>query len=118
MDGLRSAEDRSYRRQGDLPYPPEDVLYLLLLELQLQGIRQHLPPAAAAYAKMSAEWLDPLGRVAAKGGNEPFRPVFFVFAQPQIDDIAGHGVLDEDDLSVYAGDGLAFRRVVFYQDIG
>ena len=65
---------------------------------------------------MRAKWLDPLGGVFPEGGDMAFGPGFFIFREPDIDDIPGYRVLDENYLSVYPGQGLAFRGIVLDQN--
>jgi hypothetical protein len=118
VNGCGGAEDGADLRKGYLPDPLEDVHDLLLFVLQLQGIGQHLPAAAATNAEMSAKGFDPVGGILTKGGDKTFGPVFFVFRQLQVYDIAGDGILNEDDLTVHPGQGLAFRGIMLNQDIG
>ena len=67
---------------------------------------------------MSAKGLYPVGGLFTKGGDKTFSPIFFVFRQLQVYDIAGNGILNEDDLTVDPGQGLAFCSIMFNEDIG
>jgi hypothetical protein len=116
--GGGGAKDGADLRKGDLPDPLEDVCDLLLFVLQLQGVGQHLPAAAATNAEMSAKGLYPVGGILPKGSDKTFGPVFFVFRQLQVYDIAGDGIFNEDDFTVDPGQGLAFSGIMFNQYIG
>jgi hypothetical protein len=67
---------------------------------------------------MRAERLHALRGILAEGRHKPFGPILFILSQADIHHIAGHGILDEDDLSFHPRNGFTFRRVVLHKDIG
>jgi hypothetical protein len=67
---------------------------------------------------MRAEWFDPVGRILLKARNMPLRPIFFILGQPDVHDVSGDGIFDEDHFSVHPGQRLSFCRITLYQDIG
>src|SRR5580692_7410190 len=113
MDGLGGPRVGADGGKGYFADPPEVILNLLLFVLQLKRIRKHLPAAAAADAKMRAKRLDAFRGVFSKSDDLTFSPIFFIFGEPDIDDIARNGVLDEDYLPVHPGQGFAFCGIVF-----
>lgn len=90
--------------QGELADSGEVVVNLFLFVLQLFFVGKHLPLASSAYAEMAAEGFYAVVGVGMKANGTALGPVFFVFAEPDVDEVAGNGVFDEDDFAVCAGD--------------
>jgi hypothetical protein len=51
------------------------------------------------------------------GGDEPFCPIFLILGKPDVYDIPGYGIVDEQDLAVYAGQGFALGGIILYQNL-
>src|SRR5580692_2259734 len=112
MDVLRGAKDRADGRKSYFADPAKVILYLLLLVFQLKRIRQHLPAAAATNAKMRAKRFHPVRGIGTESGDLAFRPVLLIPGKPDIDNIPGYRVFNEDHFPVYAGQGFAFCGIV------
>ncbi|HVW60324.1 MAG TPA: hypothetical protein VHC48_09825, partial [Puia sp.] len=73
-------------------------------------------PATAANAKVGAKRLYPVRRVLMPGGDETFRPIFFIFGKFNIYDVSGYDILDKDHFPVHAGQGFAFSGIIFNEN--
>ena len=94
----------------DLQMPDADqlVIHLLPLGFELHFVRQGLPAAAAADAKMLAERLDAVRGRLDHPGDESLHIVFLLPEHLDVHDVAGNGEIDEDDHPVHMGQRLAF----------
>ena len=107
-------------RHGQMADADELVLDLLALGLQLPLIRQRLPAATAADAEMLAKGRQTLGGWLHDPLDAAFHVILFLLEDADVDDIAGHGEIDENDDAFVMGQGFAFGgdgldRDAFYQ---
>ena len=95
----------------------ELVHHLLLLGLQLHGIGENLPFAAATVAVVSAYRLQPVRR----RGNQPheisFEITFAHLAHLHVHHIARHGLRHEQHLAIDMCKAVALGRYGLYKDI-
>ena len=124
MDGPLGAEGHRDFRDLKVADADELVIDLPAFRLELGGIRQGLPAAAAADAEMAAERLQAvLGRLF-QAHDAAFHIILFLLADLDVDKVAGNSKLREDDGSVrrvaqgfaFGGDG--FDPDVFQQQVG
>ena len=117
LASLHAAHDGSELGQLNLAYACELVMHLLLLGFELLLVRQVLPLAASAHAKMLTHRLCALLALFYKTYNLCLAVMVFFLAHLQVHHVAGHGEGHEHHHVVHPCERFAFGGNVFYCDV-
>ena len=86
------------------------VFYLLTLGLQLHLVRQRLPAAASANAKMLAERLQTVLGGLYNALDKAFHVVLFLFVYLNVHHVSGNGKVHENHHAVHMRESFALSR--------
>ena len=111
------SHDRPELRQLYLADAAQLVVDLLLLRLQLFGVRQVLPFASAADAEMRTHRFFAYRAPADETDDRSFTVSAFLPAHLQVYNIPWDDKGNEDDLVINMGNALPFGCHSFYRDV-
>ncbi len=105
------------RRVGKAADAPQGLDHLAALVVELQLVRQVLPPAAAAQSEVLAPRLDPVGRWSHDFDRAPLGVVASHAIDPDLDGVSRDGPVHEHHETLHAPDTLAAEGEVVNADI-